>query len=162
MSNAIKLIIPFINDNLTLEDFNEASGFIDGYVYDINRPSLTNHTFLMYDGLLDTKEKLLRNEKLVHLDNLYSMKTVYISKKPYIIYTFHNMNKCIDTVINGSIPCGKDFSTVFSFWKANDDFINSLIINREKSVDLKNSIVPEWDYRKSIEDEFLENNTSVL
>ena len=47
MSNITKTIIPLIDDDLTLEDFSESTGFEAVYYEDINRPYLDNHIFII-------------------------------------------------------------------------------------------------------------------
>lgn len=155
MSDLIKLIVPLIDDSLTMEDFSEDTGFIDGYIENINHPSLTNHTFLLYDGQLDTIAKLERDAKMRHIPSLYSRTIVHISGIPYMLYTFCNMKKGIERIREGMVPYKEDeFMRIQKFWKLKDDFVNSFIINRARPFEHEGFVLPEEDYVPEIGDEF--------
>lgn len=157
MANALKLIIPLLDESLTLNDFSQEAGFSDAYLEDINRPSLVNHIFLLYDGNLDTVSKLERDEKLRKCNTLYSRKTIYIDKKPYLLYIFVIVSRSIIRIRDGNIPYSpKDLTRIMLFWNLTDDFINDLMIYRNKTFTTEGIIVPEEDYIPSWEDEFEE------
>lgn len=146
MANAIKLIVPLLNDNFLLEDFTEENGFIDGYLEDINRPSLINHIFLAFDGKLDTSYKLERDERIRKMKELYKRYTIYISGNPILLYVFVIVNKDIQRIKDGIMPVNtENVIKIHKFWNFTDSFINSLIIMKIQPFDI-DLIVPEEDY----------------
>lgn len=146
MANAIKLIVPLLNDTFLLEDFTEENGFIDGYLEDINRPSLINHIFLAFDGKLDTSYKLERDERIRKMKELYKRYTIYISGNPVLLYVFVIINKDIQRVKDGIMPVNtENIIKIHKFWNFTDAFINSLIIMKIQPFDI-NLVVPEEDY----------------
>lgn len=146
MANAIKLIVPLLNDTFLLEDFTEENGFIDGYFEDINRPSLINHIFLAFDGKLDTSYKLERDERIRKMKELYKRYTIYISGNPVLLYVFVIINKDIQRVKDGIMPVNtENIIKIHKFWNFTDAFINSLIIMKIQPFDI-NLVVPEEDY----------------
>ena len=88
MANVIKLIVPLLDKSFEKEDISEESGFVEGYLQDINRPYLDNHIFLLYDGKLDTVAKLKRDEKIRKMPTLYGRYTIHIKNVPYLLYVF--------------------------------------------------------------------------
>lgn len=146
MANAIKLIVPLLNDTFLLEDFTEENGFINGYLEDINRPSLINHIFLAFDGKLDTSYKLERDERIRKMKELYKRYTIYISGNPVLLYVFVIINKDIQRVKDGVMPVNtENIIKIHKFWNFTDTFINSLIIMKIQPFDI-NLVVPEEDY----------------
>lgn len=146
MANAIKLIVPLLNNSFLLEDFTEENGFIDGYLEDINRPSLINHIFLAFDGKLDTSYKLERDERIRKMKELYKRYTIYISGNPVLLYVFVIINKDIQRVKDGVMPVNtENVIKIHKFWNFTDAFINSLIIMKIQPFDI-NLVVPEEDY----------------
>lgn len=157
MENAIKLIVPLLDDNFKKEDFTEENGFVEGYFYDINRPQARDSVFLMFEGKLNTPYKMERHFRILKMPAFCRATTIYINKKPYLLYIFeHTTNKTITKCIEyGLIPTNKeDFMKIIFFWNLQDSFINSLIYNRTKEIINTELVVPEEDYRPSLEEEF--------
>lgn len=147
-----------MNENFKVDDFSEKAGFVDGYLEDINRPSLVDHIFLLYDGYLDTAEKLERDERFRSFATLYSRKTIYISGNPYLIYTFVNMSKDIRRIKDGKAPYKiDDLKKIMSFWTLNDDFIFEFACNRAVGFVTEGLVVPEEDYRPDFDEGFDDN-----
>lgn len=155
MANVIKLIVPLLDKSFEKEDISEESGFVEGYLQDINRPYLDNHIFLLYDGKLDTVAKLKRDEKIRKMPTLYGRYTIHIKNVPYLLYVFSIINKSINFIRScGSRPLNeKDFINIQKFWMFEDPFITSLITSQYKTTDIDGLIVPEEDYAPDIEDE---------
>ena len=146
MNNTAKLIIPLLYDKFDLNDFSAESGFIEGYVTNKNKPSLTNHTFLVYDANLDTVEKVDRDAKMRNCPYLYSRRIIWVSKTPYMIYTFVNMSKSIRRLRDGFMPYDReDYLRIMRFWNFSDEYVNSFLLNPLKGVDIGLD-VPEEDY----------------
>lgn len=154
MAKALKLIIPLLNENFKLTDFNETTHFVEGYLEDINRPSLVNHIFLMYDGDMTTYEEFERDQRFRSFKSLYSRKTIYVNKKPYLLYTFVNILPEIRRIKEGKLPYKTpELKKIMSFWTLNDDFIFELACNRNIQFKTEGLMVPEEDYRPSDDDE---------
>lgn len=146
MANAIKLMVPIINDMFCISDFSEKNGFIDGYLEDINRPSLTNHVFLAFDGNLDTEYKIERDERYRLMKELYKRYTIYISGRPVLLYIFIIIDKDLKRIKEGMMPINEDnILKIHKFWNFTDSFINSLIMMRIQIFDT-DLVVPEEDY----------------
>lgn len=107
----------------------EVSGFVNGYAYDLDYPSLDNHIFIMLkvlpeNGLLDNQFKLQYGDVFVrtYIKN--------IDFKPYNIYVFkRNLDIINEVLAIGSIehvlPLEDDDSLYFP-----DDY--SLTIDNKK------------------------------
>lgn len=155
MPNVLKLMLPLLDENFKLSDFTEQTGFVDGYLEDINRPSLVNHIFLLYDGNLDTVEKIERDQRFRSFSHLYSRKVIFISGNPYLIYTFVTISKDIERIRGGKTPYKQeDLKKIMLFWTLNDDFIFELACNRNVHFKTEGLVVPEEDYRPDFDDEF--------
>lgn len=155
MANTLKLMIPLLNENFKLSDFTESVGFVDGYLEDINRPSLVNHIFLLYDGNFDTAEKIERDQRFRSFPSLYSRKIIFISGNPYMIYTFVCISKEMQRIRDGNVPYKReDLKKIMSFWTLNDDFIFKLACNDKVQLVTKGLVVPEEDYIPDFDDEF--------
>ena len=142
-----KLIIPLLDDNITLEDVSEKSGFIGAYNYDINRPYLENHIFLMYKSI-DTIECLNRYQKFNKLDTIYNKTYITIKGEHYIVYTFVKTNN----EINKILKCGQCFNPknslkINNFWKNIDnDMFQRLFAPQFEYSKKINDVLPEEDY----------------
>ena len=82
MSTQIKLIIPLLDPNLTKEDLSEEAGFVDGYLYDINRPSLCDNVFLMYKANTNNIAAVHREDKLKDSPYVRSKTFIHINCFP--------------------------------------------------------------------------------
>lgn len=149
MSLTLKLIIPQLDDILTIDDLSEKSGFVGAYTSDINRPYLDNHTFLMYDLSNKTKEAYDREWKFRKLSNLHGWNIIYIKDKPYKIYTFCNHTEDIQNCIKGKHPNNTiSLSKVATFWNNTDiTVIDYLFQSKLGDLEIDTSTVPEEDYR---------------
>lgn len=155
MNNALKLIIPLMNENFKLDDFKSENGFVEAYLEDINRPSLVNHIFLLYDGVLSTSKMMERDERFRSFGSLYSRKTIYISGNPYLIYTFVTLSKDILDIKEGRIPYKNELlKKIMHFWTIEDDFMFEIACDRNTRFEVEGLIVPEEDYIPEPTDEF--------
>ena len=142
-----KLIIPLLDDNITLEDVSEESGFVNAFTEDINKPYYDNHIFLLYKSV-DTIESLRRFQKFNILETIHNIRYITINKEHYIVYTFVKINKDINNILK----CGQCFNPknsleINNFWKNidNDLFQRLFIPQYEYSKDIKD-VLPEEDY----------------
>lgn len=150
MSLHTKLILPLIDENLTLEDISEKTGFVGIYTLDINRPYLTHHVFLMYKRNL-TDEFLRICEKLPTLKSFYNKKNVKINGTLYVVYTF-TINLSIKNIRKNALSMlGKaDRTKIGKFWKFTDiDITDFLLGYSYLGEEFKDSILPEEDYSPS-------------
>ena len=150
MSLHTKLILPLIDENLTLEDISPKTGFVDIYTFDINRPSLTNYVFLMYK--VDPTEEFIRvKNKLTALKTFYSKKHVKINNVLYIIYTFI-INTSIKYIRkNAPSMLNKDDKVkIGKFWKYTDvDVTDFLLGYNYIGNKFEDVVIPEEDYSPS-------------
>ena len=153
MSIAYKLIIPLLDENLTIQDISPEAGFIDIYSEDINRPYLDNHIFLLYD-MSNTKEAFEANLKMKSMKNLYGVYKVKINNVDYTLYAFTITSKTIKNIkCNAFVLSDKEKMRIFAFWNFTDFDINAFMLNPLSVLRIcfVSSIVPEEDYTSSCE-----------
>lgn len=161
MSNLLKIAIPLLNKDLTLNDIDKSNGFIDAYFEDINKPSLTYHMFLMYDYNCKSKDFSNILYKLNGLDNKYSMRIVYIKEKPYYVFTF-TINKQIQLLRDGCILLNeKQKERVLKFWEWKDGWISNNVLLGVTYEHPEKSILPEEDYAPDFFDAY-ENREALI
>lgn len=150
MSLHTKLMLPLIDENLTLEDISDKAGFVDVYTLDVNRPSLTYHIFLMYRRTMEP-QSLKTREKLAKLKSFYSKKNVKIDNKLYVIYSF-TLNMSMKNIRkNALLTLSKDDRTrIGNFWKFKDTDITDFLLGYSYLGNgFKDNVVPEEDYSPS-------------
>lgn len=158
MSNAMKLIIPLLDENLVKEDFTEKAGFVNAYMFDKNRPYLDNHVFLVYKLPIKGKEAFNREVNFsTKCTNIQGFTVQEINGKPYKIYAFPIINSDIKQILEkGRKPkYTKSSIRILSFWGCSDKEVNEMLLtNTIKGVGLDWNSVPEYDYKPpfSIED----------
>lgn len=150
MSIHAKLILPLINEKLSLDDISEKAGFAGIYTLDINRPGLTNHVFLLYKRTMEP-ESLKAREKISKFDNLHSKRMVKINNVLYALYCF-TINRSIKLIKNnGMLILPKDDKVkVGKFWQFTDVDVTDYMLNYCYVGDkFKDVVVPEEDYSPS-------------
>ena len=148
MSKVHKLIIPLIDDAITLDDISDKAGFVDIYNEDKNYPYLDNNIFLMYVTNIVTKQSIETERKLSSLSTLHHKRHLCINETDYILYCFIS-NKYINKIIlNAPSLSDKQKLHIFKFWNFSDDDINSLMLDYVKILYFQfvNNVVPEQDY----------------
>ena len=144
MSNITKTIIPFIDNNLSLDDFSENEGFVGVYYEDINRPYLDNHIFLMYNW--DDKKSTKVFFKFKNIPSFYGYKIIYLSKKAYIVYTFTS-NMLINRLKNGTcILRDVNKQRILQFWQFKDAWVTLNTLRGTIVCDPPKDILPEEDF----------------
>ena len=143
-------MIPFVDESLKLDDISHKTGFTDMYTMDINRPSLTNHVFLLYKRTMEP-EALAVKEKLSALPNLYSKRNIKINNILYTLFCFTINNKIKLIKNNGCLLLSKDDKQrIGKFWLFTDSDITEFLIGSSYlGGGFKDDIVPEEDYSPS-------------
>ena len=152
MSKSYKFIIPLLHKDITLEDLSLNSGFVGAFYYDINRPYLTNHIFLLYLNTIATQEAYNRYHKFKNLDTLYKTYHVQILGKDMLLYAFCITNQSINLIKrNLLLFSDEDKLRLMSFWRNSDEDINKYFVSNDYSLSFEfdKSVVPEEDYRPS-------------
>ena len=145
MSKIEKLIAPFIDKDISLEDFNESTGFIGMYFEDINRPFLDNHVFLLYNW--SDKKSVTVFYKYKTLSSFYGYKIVYLKGIPYIVYTFTSNNLINRLKTNGdAILRDVNKVRILQFWNFKDAWIALNVVRGTITCDPPHSILPEEDF----------------
>lgn len=144
MSNIAKVIIPLVDEKLSLSDFSEKEGFENVYFEDINRPYLDDHIFLMYNWSDNKSTKVFY--KFKKLKSFYGYKIIYIKSIPYIVYTFTS-NSLIKRLIRGTAVL-RDVNKmrILQFWQFKDIWITSNVTRGTVICDPPQDILPEEDY----------------
>lgn len=147
MSTQIKLILPLLDEDITKDDFTEKSGFVNGYIYNKNQPSLLSHLFLLYDAENRTYDKALTFEKLRKLKSLYSWKSMRIGGHSYILFTVNIISPKTKKLLKGIPSFEKDDVTKsLSFWNLKEDDVNCVLLGINPLLRIDNTSVPEEDY----------------
>lgn len=146
MSQLLKFAVSNLNTNLTYLDVSPQAGFVKASFDDIDRPFLDNHFFLMYDWSVKDKQVAATEYKLRSFDNLYNVRTMFVNKKPYVVYAFtlpvnlKRMKSCsfIDT---------KTKKNALDFWWNYDFNFSSDILNNKLYTPYVYDPIPVQDYR---------------
>lgn len=143
MSNIYKIIIPLIDENISLNDVQDDT-FVDCYLEDKNRPFLDNHIFLMYKWGDEKSTKVFY--KFRDIKSFYGYKITYINGESYIIYAFTS-NVNIKHLCNGNILLGTLLKLrILRFWQFTDKWITFNIMRGTIMCDPPSNILPEEDY----------------
>lgn len=144
MSNLAKVILPLIDDNISLEDIAEDTGFVGIYTEDINRPYLDDHVFLMYNwnDVMSTKVFY----KFKNMSSFYGYKIIYLKGIPYIVYTFTS-NSLINRLKKG-VAILRDVNKlrILQFWQFKDAWVALNVARGTVTDDSPRDILPEEDY----------------
>lgn len=147
----LKMIIPLLGWGLKLEDIDQSKGFRGVFSYDINRPSLDNHIFLLYSRKT-TAFSIDRDARLKSLPSFYSRREVRIKGITFLCYTFVISNPNIRKIKDNCFGSLTDFEKmrIFKFWNFTDDDINNFMLH-PIDIDVKveqfeQKVIPEWDY----------------
>lgn len=119
LNNVSKLIVPLLEDSITLEDICKESGFVNAYTSDKNLPFLENKIFLLYDSSYNTIEALNRAIKFKSISTLYNRRYIKINKKHYTVYCFTTVNyfKTIKDLKNTGVTHDlKAIERICRFW----------------------------------------------
>ena len=151
MSLQMKLIIPLLDKEITKEDLSPEAGFIDAYNYDMNRPSLDNCIFLMYDANKRTEKANKRFQKFEKLSTIRSHITIYVNNKPYSVYAFVIINHDIWNLLKGLRHTKtSSYSQFVQFWGASDGAVNRYIVRPTEPFNYEVHSVPEADYQYTL------------
>lgn len=144
MSNLAKVILPLIDDNMSLEDIAEDTGFVGIYTEDINRPYLDDHIFLMYNwnDVMSTKVFY----KFKNMSSFYGYRIIYLKGVPYIVYTFTS-NSLINRLKKG-VAILRDVNKlrILQFWQFKDAWVALNVARGTVTDDSPRDILPEEDY----------------
>lgn len=144
MSNITKVIIPLVDDKLSLEDFSNKEGFEDIYFEDINRPYLDDHIFLMYNWSDNKSTKIFY--KFRNLKSFYGYKIIYINRVPHVVYIFTS-NSLINRLKRGTAIL-RDINKlrILQFWQFKDAWVALNVARGTVTSDPPVGSVPEEDY----------------
>ena len=140
MSLFEKIIIPLIDDNLSLGDVSIQSGFVHSYTSDPDHPSGENAIYLTYDDSLRTDET---KRCALRLENLKTIKHQYVKisdNKPLMVYKFY-IKPELKKLFNGIIELTPEqFVRIFDFWGYNSDVAEYICSNKRKAVEVKHDM----------------------
>lgn len=144
MSNISKVIVPLVDEKLSLEDLSDKEGFEGIYFEDINRPYLDDHIFLMYNW--DDKKSTKVFYKFRNMKSFYGYKIIYINRVPHIVYTFTS-NSLINRLKRGTaILRDVNKLRILQFWQFKDAWVALNVARGTVISDPPTEIVPEEDY----------------
>lgn len=127
MSTFEKLVIPFIDGDISTIDMSSASGFIDSYTSDPDRPSGEKEIFLVYDDRVRNEHV---TKRAASFDKSKSLKRKYVkvvNNVPYYVYVF-----CIKPGLKVSTDgivtlTGEEKVSVLQFWNFPKDLVRLLV-----------------------------------
>ena len=157
MSTQMKLIIPLLDDNITLDTISEDAGFIDAYTWNKKEPYIDNCIFLMYDATIINNKTRIRDCVLYNSPNLYKKKYVTINGHYYSIYAMSIVNPEIKEFLQGlRHKKGVTGERIMSFWAGKDKLVNKYLIGTLSSYACTGESVPEEDYQEPRSGGYLE------
>jgi hypothetical protein len=144
MSNIAKVILPLVDNSISLDDISEKTGFIAMYTEDINRPYLDDHIFLMYNWSDKKSAKVFY--KFRELPSFYGYKIIYLKGVPHIVYTFTS-NSLINRLKKGTAIL-RDINKlrVLQFWQFKDAWVSLNVTRGTVAGDPLQDVLPEEDY----------------
>jgi len=150
MSVHYKMAIPLLGWGLKLEDVDRDKGFRGVFSYDINRPSLDHHIFLMYSNTT-TGFSIERDARLKSLPTFYSRRRVKIKGITFLCYTFIVVSDAIRSILSNTFMMNDgDRMRIFKFWNFTDDDVNNWMLHQELAEfefeRFEQKVIPEWDY----------------
>ena len=155
MSTQIKLIIPLLDPTITKDDISEEAGFVDGYLYDINRPDLDDNIFLVYKADTDNIKAVRREEKFKNSPYIKNKRFIKVKDVYYIVYCFVILNNDIRLIKQGlSLSSINNSFNILSFWDGRDLAVNRAILHVCESYTIQPNMVPEEDYIPDDEDRY--------
>ena len=149
MSLQFKLIIPLLDENITLEDLSLTSGFMDAYTEDVNHPYMDNHIFLLYSNEVITKESIECQRKLSKLPTLYSRRNLKINGHSYCSFAFAICNKTIRQLKSQiGYLTDDEKCRINKFWHGTDDEVSKYLMNEDNFLRFESvsHVIPEEDY----------------
>lgn len=145
MSMFEKIVIPLIDEDLSLGDVYPQSGFIDSYTEDPDRPCGENVIYLTYDDSKRTEET---KRCALRLENLSSFRNRYVKiihNKPVMVYKMYVKSE-LKSLFSGNIQLTPEqIVRIFDFWGYNSDVALYICSNKHKSLTVKNEM-PLEDY----------------
>lgn len=151
MSLQAKMILPFLDNDITKEDVSSDSGFVNMYMYNKNNPELDEHVFLLYEGTNLTEKNADVFSRFNDMKGLYSFKNVRINDHSYRLYTFSLTSPMLKLLFNKGIPPMhlEDRVKILKFWNVSDEEINKCVLGN-RAINVDKTSVPEYDYAESI------------
>jgi hypothetical protein len=150
MSTFEKLVIPFIEGDISTIDMSLASGFIDSYTSDPDRPSGDKEIFLVYDDRIRNEHV---TKRAVSFDKSRSLKRKYVkvvNNIPYYVYVFC-IKPGLKASTNGIVTLtGEEKITVLQFWNFPKDLIKLLVSDSSIATTFTHKM-PLADYPEDIE-----------
>ena len=155
MSRHFKTIIPLLGEGITMDDIDTKKGFRGMFSYDINRPYLDNHVFLVYSRTT-TGFSIERDKRLKALSCFYNRKVIHIKGISFLCYCFVCYKPSIKHILSNkwAIPDYEKLK-IFKFWNFTDDDINDYMLHPSDilfSETYEPVVIPEWDKELSEED----------
>ena len=153
MSHVKNAAICLLDDKITFNDIGPESGLVDAYFYDLDRPFLDNHIFLMYDP--ESKGKYVSSAiyRMKQLDSFYNSRTITVHGKPYYVYCY-TTNPVINKLKKGAVICNNAQKLrLVNFWKGKDPWIVNNVFGGTKIIPKDDSALPLDDGDFDIADE---------
>lgn len=147
MSTQLKVIIPLLSKCIKSIDLTEKAGFIGAYTYNINRPYLDDHIFLMYDANLVNKYTIDKEIRFSKSSELYGKEYIRSGGNNYTIYTFIIIENDIKQLLKGlRHKKSSSFARICEFWDGKDKQVNKYLCDLLPELSCSGESVPEEDY----------------
>lgn len=150
MSTFEKLVIPFIEGDISTVDISPASGFIDSYTSDPDKPSGDKEIFLVYDDRIRNEHV---TKRAVSFDKSRSLKRKYVkvvNNIPYYVYVFC-IKPGLKASTNGIVTLtGEEKVSVLQFWNFPKDLVKLLVSDSSIATTFTHKM-PLADYPEDLE-----------
>lgn len=151
MSAGFKLLLPLLkNTNLKKEHLTKEAGFVEAYTDNSNIPLSNNNVFLLYEYIVDNKEKAERFDDLRGCIENDQTSKYFINGKYYLVYRFE-LDKTTESGLNKTgifIPyMKKSKEKIIDFWGSSDEDVLDYILGKAAKnpakYEIKKSFIPE-------------------
>lgn len=154
MSTFEKLVIPFIDGDISTIDMSPASGFIDSYTSDPDKPSGDKEIFLVYD---DRIRNDYVTKRAICFDKSKSLKRKYVkvvNNIPYYVYVFC-IKPGLKVSTNGIVTLSSEEKvSVLQFWNFPTDLVKLLVSDSSIATKFTHEM-PLADYPEDINNGFI-------
>ena len=138
MSVIEKLLIPLIDDNITVKDVDTVD-FCGVFTEDINYPGV-DYIYLVFNYNI---ENLRPNLAINGIDS-----AKLIGNKLYHVYKFPKVSLDLKRILKGEyrLVSNEGISKIYNFWKKRDEFIANYPFSRTIAKEAYSRIIPEETY----------------
>lgn len=157
MSHVKNAAVCLLDDKVTFDDIGPESGLVDAYFYDMDRPFLDNHMFLMYDPESKKDKAGYAISHMKTIDSFYNSRVIRVDGKHYYVYAY-TLNPAQKKMKNGIFDCSdSQKKRIIKFWDPGDLILIHDILSGTSVLDKDDSVLPLDDgdfWQQDVERDF--------